>query len=199
MKTCTVSDCSRIHYARGWCKLHYRRAWSSGRLEDRPRQLSRPTASIAERLTNIGWTVTATECWNWSGSQDGHGYGHLSIGIGRPEKAMRAAHLAWVGPIPGGMDVCHTCDNRLCINPLHLFVGSRATNMEDAVAKRRTANGERRPHKLTDQQVDEIRASYAAGGISQKVIAEQYGVCQQLISSIVRGRRRQAPTNPPIA
>lgn len=114
--------------------------------------------------------------------------------------APRAAYTAWVGDIPAGLVVCHYCDNPPCINPRHLFLGDRLENSHDAVKKRRVANGERKASqvKLSDAQVREVRLRYRAGGITQRALAEEYGVSQQLIGLIATGRRRAHPTNPSI-
>lgn len=190
-RICVVGDCARPFYARGWCKMHYRREWAAGRHTARPRELVEIGASLDERLRHHGWVVTASGCWEFGGSKDDNGYGQLAVGGSYPMKASRAAHLAWIGPIPAGLDVCHSCDNPPCMNPDHLFAGTRLINVNDMRDKGRMSSGERQPqHKLTDAQVIEIRATYAAGGVPQHALAADYGVCQQLISSIVRGQKR---------
>jgi predicted transcriptional regulator len=62
------------------------------------------------------------------------------------------------------------------------------------ISKKRHANGENRPHKLTDIEVSEIRAKYACGRVTQRALASKYGVCQQLISRIVLRKNRVEPT-----
>jgi hypothetical protein len=93
-----------------------------------------------------------------------------------------------------GMDICHRCDNPPCINPAHLFEGTRLENVRDMILKERQANGENRPHKLTDMEVSEIRSMYACGRVTQRALASKYGVCQQLISRIVRHENRVKTT-----
>jgi hypothetical protein len=83
-------------------------------------------------------------CWLWQRSVCGGRlkYGQFSID-GRCILAHRASYLLHKGPIPPGMDVCHSCDTPLCVNPDHLFVGTRKRNMEDAKSKGRMATGSR--------------------------------------------------------
>lgn len=190
--------------------MHWQRAKVAGDLDNRKREQIRPGATMQERLDHHGWTVIAeTGCWEFNGGRNRSGYGMLAVGHTRyvngkkqsvPMLASRVAYATWVGPIPDGQAVCHTCDNPPCINPAHLFLGTWKANSRDAVAKLRTANGERVPqHRLTDAQVDEIRSRYAAGGIRHKDLAAEYGVSQALISMIINRKRRPVPTNPPIA
>lgn len=126
-------------------------------------------------------------CWEWRGANKGNGYGHTSRG-----PAHRRAYELMVGPIPSGMDVCHRCDNRPCINPDHLFVGTRADNMADCARKGRTARGarlgDRRGEngpaaKLTATQVRAIRASSLPSGR----LGDLYGVSADNIRRIRRG------------
>jgi hypothetical protein len=108
---------------------------------------------------------------------DGDGYGMLKIAR-REEKAHRAAWVEANGPIPSDKFVCHRCDNRACINPDHLFLGSTSDNARDMASKNRHG----RP-KLTVEQARAIRADVRP----QKEIAAEYGVSQSLISRIRSG------------
>lgn len=72
-------------------------------------------------------------CWNWAGGKAGNGYGCVGAGDGSAYVLThRAAWMLTNGPIPDGMWVLHTCDNRLCVNPDHLYLGDRSQNMKDA-------------------------------------------------------------------
>ena len=81
-----------------------------------------------------------SNCWNWIGSQQGNGYGYLHNGTREKRNPLRAHRFSYeihYGDIPSGLWVLHKCDNRLCVNPKHLFLGDRTDNMRDCAAKGR--------------------------------------------------------------
>ena len=83
--------------------------------------------------------VYKSACWNWTGSLNEKGYGLFRIG-GRKGKAEKAHRVSWEmfnGPIPENLHVLHLCDNRKCVNPEHLFLGTHQDNMKDMMTKGR--------------------------------------------------------------
>jgi len=130
-------------------------------------------------------------CWIWTAGTD-EGYGAISTthepDCGKKERAHVFAYKRLVGDIPEGMYVCHKCDNRLCVRPSHLFLGTHLDNQRDKLSKGRQPKGSQHGMaKLTDEQVTEIRKLYATGEYLQRELAEKFGIYQQTVSSIVRG------------
>ena len=130
-------------------------------------------------------------CWIWAGTVNNvWGYGQFVCG----KKQWRAHRYSWHlnrGPIPDGMEVCHSCDVRLCVNPDHLWLGTQLDNMRDMAKKGRSLNGQRNPmSKVSDSDVVEIRR-LSATGVRQQDLADRFGLCQPHISGIINNKRRK--------
>lgn len=135
-------------------------------------------------------------CWIWSGSTHSNGYGKLWVGPRSSRKIFSAHRLSWLicnGAIPRGSVVCHSCDNRLCVNPGHLWLGTQSDNIKDMHSKGR-ANEARRARgsrqgsaKLAEQDIPEIRKAISDGE-SLASIGRRYGVRGENISHIKHGR-----------
>lgn len=138
-------------------------------------------------------------CWEWTASISGSGYGLFSIRhrSATPAKAHRVSYEIHNGPIPGNMHVLHTCDNRSCVRPDHLYLGTNADNVRDRVTRGRTRTwaterarlGERHPRaKLTDEIVLGARVAVASGEATIIDLARQHGVAFATMQAAVRGK-----------
>lgn len=139
------------------------------------------------------------ECWLWVRGKYGSGYGSFCLN-GKPQGAHRAAYQIYVGPIPEGMDVCHTCDIPHCVNPAHLFVGTRADNVRDMLAKGRgrKARGERSGNaKYTSEQIAEIRRRHEAGETIVS-LAREFHAGRNYFGRVIRRQRRKYDGDPAI-
>lgn len=147
-----------------------------------------------ESIAELFRTRTSTNeagCIEWNGSRNRGGYGT----VGLNGKIMITSRIAWelrYGEIPAGMFVLHRCDNRCCINPDHLFLGTQQDNIADMKRKGRAKSGGARGKQLPQTKISEddarsIRAMYASG-CKQKELAHKFGVTQSAVSMIVTGR-----------
>lgn len=157
---------------------------------------SKTCSGAAKRLTDADfWALVKISddpggCWEWQGPLCGpaskaHRYGQF-----RHNGAHRYAYQQYHPDeiLSEDDEICHTCDNCLCVRKEHLFKGTRTDNIHDAQNKGRLIHGERHPFaKLTEAQVREILARWKVGNITQKALAHQYDVSQTLVSQIVRG------------
>ena len=171
------------------CLKHYSAAHYAKRL---PTEWHRPTV-IERFLDRVDKRPDG--CWVWNGSLFPTGYGQF-----QPERkrssagglAHRWAYILLVGPIPVRKSVLHRCDNKSCVNPDHLFLGSQADNIADKVAKGRQARGERHGMStVSDETVRAIQAALARG-VCQAEIGRWYGVSRQYVGFIRRGITRQS-------
>ena len=153
--------------------------------------------TVAERFwEKVDASGGPDACWEWRSARFGPGYGHF-LKDGKGQAAHRVAYELVHGPIPKGLCVCHSCDNRMCVNPRHLCLGTQADNVADAIIKGRDGNHthpERHVHgeavpssKLTAEQVHDIRTSYAQG-VDTKELARRYGVARATVSDAVARR-----------
>lgn len=150
--------------------------------------------TVAERFwRNVDRSAGDDECWLWTGTTNSYGYGQLSIN----NRKRVATHIAWEltnGPVPDGLHMCHHCDNPPCVNPSHLFPGTRSDNMQDMQSKgritRNPVKGSDQPNsKLVESDIPIIRNRYAAGGVTTYEIAKDYGVDPAIIQGIIRRKR----------
>jgi hypothetical protein len=173
--------CERPVVGRGLCRRHYMQERRGGRL-DEYRVRERP---LKDRF--LAKVKKTKDCWLWVGHSNGYGYG-LIWRDGAAVRAHRVAFELFCGSVSADEVVCHRCDNPKCVNPLHLFKGTRLDNNRDAAAKSRTPSGDRHwATRLSDTDISEIRNS------SLRVcdLAAKYGVHQSHISKVRSGLRRR--------
>lgn len=136
-----------------------------------------------------------TGCWLWMGGTVSDGYGWFWDGK-RGMGAHRFAAIISFGSIPKGMEVCHRCDNPPCVNPAHLFIGTRQDNVRDREQKNRggAPRGDAHPMaRLRATDVEDIK-TLRAEGMEMEEIAARYGVSDTSIYNVLKGRTwRRAP------
>lgn len=137
--------------------------------------------------------VTKTKtCWIWNGNKTHEGYGRTSYYIGyknfKKIPAHRLSYILTYGPIDPRLYCLHKCDNRACVRPGHLFLGTQKDNMVDKVLKNRQAKGITvGSSKLTDNDIHEIRAINKLGA-SNRQIAKAYKVASSTVDRILDGQ-----------
>lgn len=143
-------------------------------------------SKVARRLwSKVDKSQGEEACWLWT-STVSRGRARFYF-QGTSVNAARVAYLLEVGEIPEGMEVCHHCDNMMCLNPKHLFLGTHKENMNDMLAKgrERYLRGEELPNtKLTAEKVREIRKQ-ASEGVPRKELAKRYNVDVSTIHEVV--------------
>lgn len=139
MNTCTVENCNRKTYGRGYCSPHYRRWKRHGDPQpDVPVRKAKRT--VAERF----WEKVAKSdgCWEWTGYRHPAGPGMLNVNR-IPRYAHRISLELHGVTVPDGVEVDHICMNPPCVNPAHLRVATRKQNEENKPMRRNTASGYR--------------------------------------------------------
>jgi len=142
---------------------------------------------VADRFNDKYIPVTESGCWIWIAADKGNGYGNFQH-EGKYIPAHRMSYMLHHNiQISGDIDVCHICDVSQCVNPDHLFLGTRKDNMMDAVKKNRQATGFKLPQtKLSESDVDNIIKS----SDSAEAIASKYNVSKTYIQRIKKHGKR---------
>lgn len=177
---CKVENCCNPIKTKQLCKKHYSRLLRLGSTDDTKK-------SHADEKTRFYRAFLKAEngCWNWIQYIDTYGYGGFA-----QKKAHRKSWQIHNGVIPDGLHVLHKCDNRKCVNPNHLFLGTNADNMADKMRKNRNIVGKRHQGasninaKLTNEQAIFIFMS----SLSYNKLAEQFNVCETTIANIKKGK-----------
>jgi len=151
------------------------------------RSLKITVENFWNKIDKNGPLILDTPCWVWLGKPGKNGYGSISD-KGKRIYVHRYSWILHFGVIDN-LHVCHKCDNRICVNPAHLFLGTDADNIRDAMTKNRLKKpplirGESQHlSKLTKEAVIEIRQSYP--NVTLQNLANKYGVSKNAIHNVV--------------
>ena len=149
--------------------------------------MRRKIEPIIRILSNI--TKQPNGCWDYTGFINKKGYGRINLGKDKYVLCHRVVYAHFKGTI-GSLFVCHTCDNRRCCNPDHLFLGTNQENIQDMNQKGRNyiSWGERSGlHKLSTEEVKAIRSDSRLG----IQIAQDFGVTKSTVSEIKNYKSRK--------
>jgi predicted XRE-type DNA-binding protein len=157
-------------------------------------EVSMPVKSLRERLEAKIIRRGEDECWPWRGIDWERIYGKIRDDSNVLQRATRMIYETFVGPIPEGREICHTCDHPGCSNYLkHLFPGTHAENIQDASRKKRlrvdNQSGLNNPRALTEEVVKQIKYLLRpSNGLNQRDIAKIVGVSQSTVWRISTGK-----------
>lgn len=144
----------------------------------------RERKTLEERFREKTEVDHETGCINWTGAVTGVGYGNIGDGA-HTLAAHRLAYQMAHGPIPDGLLIRHTCDNRRCVNPAHLVPGTKKDNADDMVRAGRAPKHTGRT--LSDKDVATITGLRILGWL-QKEIASEYNVSLGTVQAILNNR-----------
>jgi hypothetical protein len=178
-KSCSLPDCDRQYYARGYCGIHYHRLMRSGEIKATHAKIHGDDNARFDSYVHL---IPFSTCHYWVGSLSPAGYGRIGV-ADKKLQAHRFAYERAKGPIPDGMYVLHSCHTPACVNPDHLRVGTQKMNMQDMVDAGRQSRQKGSAcgrAKLTEADVIEIREDPRI----QREIAADYGVNTSTIGFI---------------
>lgn len=180
LMTCAVANCKNDVIARGLCHKHYKRWQINGHTGITNGKGCTDPHERFRFLTKR----EANGCLEWQGPMGNSGYGQTKW-----RRVYFSAHkFSWTlhkGAVPDGLFVCHRCNNKRCVDPDHLYLGTQSQNTQDAIASGLIKTGERHPlSKLTDVQVAEARDSLEP----KKQLAARFGVHTATIYKAMKRR-----------
>lgn len=142
--------------------------------------------TLETRMKN--YIVSESGCWEWQGNVFTEtGYGSITID-GKSQATHRVSYQLHIGEIPRGLMVLHKCNNRICVNPDHLYVGTHNNNMKD-MANANSVKGEKNGNSvLTKNDVIEIKKLIKSRMITYQQIADKFEIGRQTVKDIASGR-----------
>lgn len=145
------------------------------------------TLTTNQRFDSYVELIPFSTCHYWIGTTTTKGYGKIKINK-KSVATHRYAYERAKGPIPAGMFVLHSCHTKTCVNPDHLRIGTHAENMQDMTDAGRQAKGIQNRGGIRKLTEDDVMAIRTATG-TQQTIADDYGISNQHVSSIMLGQR----------
>lgn len=146
--------------------------------------------TISRIFSNIHYPGNNNECWEWVGYHNNRGYGNIGL-FGTYHLAHRLVYQCYNGSIGSNICVLHHCDNPKCVNPEHLFLGTRKDNINDMVNKHRQNSQKGSKHcnaKLTENDVVEMMVGTITGKYNKiSDIVRSYNVSEVIIRKIFKG------------
>lgn len=127
-------------------------------------------------------------CWYWTAGQNIYKDRGRFVCVYHTWQAPRVSYELFVGPIPDGLHALHSCDNALCVNPNHLFVGTAKDNSDDFYKKQRTKIRRKLPIKVSDSEAEYIKSMRGIKKVKDLMV--QFNVTDKTIHYIQSGKRR---------
>ena len=148
--------------------------------------------TLKDRFWDKVEILSKNECWLWKASRSNKRYGNIKVN-GKMIKSHRLSYEFCHGNIPDGLCVLHKCDNGLCVNPDHLFLGTQHDNVNDCIKKGRVANHKginNGKSKLIPNDIKDIRLNCIKGhrSFGMSSFARKYNVTPQAVWGIVNNK-----------
>lgn len=179
-KHCSVEGCEKKHSGIGFCKYHYNHFKRHGDPLITWRSEVRYKKIFMQKIKIIG------DCWERTALLDADGYGRFFC-LGKLMLAHRYSYLIHKGDI-GNLFVCHKCDNRKCVNPDHLFLGTNQDNMDDKKRKGRNTKGSGFSHAVMVEQDVVIMRALRNLGFTYSAIAKRFKTSETTAHSAINRR-----------